>query len=166
MFEQMHDYPVVEVESVEILPIPEAVDLHSSEAAVRWTTLSREEEPAELRHGINLTPEVAEAASRLEAYFASLRSQAGKALRPELLDPPLERDANFRWAYRIPQSTLLISMQDRDDQEGLCEVLIHGPGPNLGSAGGPTLQRFGALAAVYYRRRLTGPCREQYGTTE
>jgi hypothetical protein len=38
----------------------------------------------------------------------------------------------------------------------VAEVQIHCKGPNLGSAGGPTLQRLGAIARLRYEGLLAG----------
>jgi len=165
--EKMRDYPLVFVRRVEIRPVPEVIDYWSAEA-MRARQARRQppyEEPlnqAMLAKGINRTPEVAAAyhSDAMQSYFRTLRGYQGQELSPTELLPPWQAHKYFKWAFPIPGSRLYLALSEaeREEAERLCEVVVHGQGPNLGSAGGPTLQPFGSVAAIYYEGRLVGPC--------
>lgn len=164
-FEKMLDYPQVFVRRVEVLPIPEVMDDWSEEAAraSRAGGLAAEEQtPQELlsQIGISRTQEVALAyqSKAVETYFSALASCTGQELPSTELTPPLEPDRVFKWAYPIPGTQLYLALSEAAPQEEkrVCEVAIYGRGPNLGSAGGPTLMRFGPVAAIYYEGRILG----------
>lgn len=161
----MLDYPRVFVHRVEILPIPEVIDTWSEEA-VR-ATLPRDVsvtpqtfQSALARSGISRTQEVAIAyeSEAIKAYFQTLESRSGQELSPTELTPALEPDRYFRWAYAIPGTKLYLGLSDTAPVGGarVCEVMFYGRGPNFGSAGGPTLVKFGAVATIRYEGRLLG----------
>ena len=163
--EKMLDYPLVLVRRVEILPIPEVMDYWSEEAArARLTrgeaTLGKLPSEQVPLAGINRTPEVASAyqSQAVRRYFRTLESLIGQEVAPARLAPELERDKYFKGAYSLPGTHLYISLDEGEpeDEVRVCRVVFLGQGPNLGSAGGPTLQQFGAVAAVYYEGRLMG----------
>lgn len=160
LFERILDYPLVFVRKVEILSIPEVMDFWS-EAAMK-ARLARGPLPKDnqelLVEGINRTPEVAAAYESLQNYFRSLEGHQGQEVPPTELVPPLEPHQSFKWAYHIPGFELYIALSEAEtaEAERICEVVIYGQGPNLGSAGGPTLQAFGAVAAIHYEGRLLG----------
>lgn len=164
----MQDYPLVFVQRVDVLPIPEVMDYWSEEAArarlIRAQSSEDEslKQPGELT-GINRTPEVALAyeSETVQDYFHTLKSYAGQEVAPDRLAPQLEPDGYFRRAYRIPGTQLYLSFAEAEPEGGarICRVVFHGKGPNFGSAGGPTLQELGAVAAIHYEGRLLTPGR-------
>jgi len=162
----MLDYPLVFVRKIEILPIPEVVDYWSEEAAkARLDRIRRSEDRALDRqlelHGINRTPEIALAyqSEALQSYVRALKSYEGQDVASDELAPQLEPDKYFKWAYPLPGGGLFVSLSEAesDSEERICQVMFHGKGPNLGSAGGPTLQRLGPVAAIHYEGRLLAP---------
>lgn len=161
-FEKMLDYPLVFVRRVEILPIPEAMDFWSEEAAMARLERWRDKPPDQemLLEGINRTPEVASAYQALQSYFYVLKERQDQEVSPKELAPPLEPHRDFRWAHPIPGTRLYVALSEKETQgdERVCEVVLYGQGANFGSAGGPTLQAFGAVAAIHYEGRLVGPC--------
>ena len=60
---------------------------------------------------------------------------------------------------RIPvaETGIYLSLADSEvsaDNARIAEVQVHCDGPNLGSAGGPTLQPLGAVARLHYEGLL------------
>jgi hypothetical protein len=160
-FQRITDYPLVFVKEVEVLPVPEVLDSASEEAATAWMRIANDlSQQHPVRPGINRTPDVAAAYEKLQDYFRALVSHKGQTIAPDSLNPPFTPDRYFRWAYPIPETDLFASLRDQETtaSERTCEVEIHGRGPNLGSAGGPTLQPFGPVARIVYEGRLVGPC--------
>jgi hypothetical protein len=162
----MLDYPLVLVRRVERLPIPEVMDFWSDQAQRR--RLDRSQLPPDqpsvgelLLGGVNRTPEVAAAfeSGHIQSYLHALEGLQGQEVSPRQLVPPLEADTYFRWAYPIPGTQLFASLAEAEPQaaERVCEVVLHGRGPNFGSAGGPSLQPFGAVARIHYEGHLVGP---------
>lgn len=157
----MLDYPFVLVRKVEVHPLAEVMD-DSSEDALQAMTRPERAPDADLldqhpRHrGINRTPEIAAARELrpLRDYLDALRNQEGKVLSPRELLPILEPDKYFRWAYPLPETRLYLGLSEEGrGAERICHVLWYCKGPNLGSAGGPTLQPLTALASIYYTGR-------------
>ena len=170
--EKMRDYPLIFVRKVEIRPVPEVIDYWSAEA-LRARQAHRQppqEEPlnqAMRLEGINRTPDVAAAyhSDAMQSYFRTLQGYQGQEVSPTELLPPLQSDTYFKWAFPIPGSRLYLSFSEavHEGAERICEVVLYGRGPNFGSAGGPTLQPFGAVAAIHYEGHLVGPCgRDRY----
>ena len=74
-------------------------------------------------------------------------------MEPGRLLPRLKPDAIFRGAYPIPGTDLYLSLDEGEPTAAggrTAEVQILCDGPNLGSAGGPTLQALGAIGRVDY----------------
>ena len=159
VFKSITDYPKVVLLAVKRLPIPEAMDFFSTRAAEKTVRHLREEAsdtPMFKQAGINMTPEIARACKQPEVstYLDCLATMAGQEVEPEDLLPPLKPHGVFQWAYPVPKTEILLSLNDEEGptrDEGTAAVKIHCPGPNLGSAGGPTLQPLGAIALLTYR---------------
>lgn len=160
-FKSVFDYPRVRVLAVKELPIPEAVDRMSEAAAQKRRARrgsgprSLEEELKALDEGINMTPAIAEACrtAAVRDYLKQLAGLCGHEVPPRRLRPRLKAHGIFRWAYPIPGTDLYLSLDEgKLTRAGnrTAEVRLHCDGPNLGSAGGPTLQELGAVARVRY----------------
>jgi len=135
------DYPSVRVVDFERLPIPEALD------------------PLSRNTLINKTPQIARAydAAAVREYFAWLATTPGREMVPSELLPRFQASSRFRWAYPVEDSGIYLSLTDSDDGERdqrVVEVRVHCDGPNLGSAGGPTLLPLGAIARLRYEGLL------------
>lgn len=163
--EKMQDYPLVLIEKIEILPVPEVIDYWSEEAAKRQmdrpTIISAGGPDAPLAlEGINRTPEVAFAfeSQAVQTYLQNLKGYEGLEVNPDELAPHLEADGYFKWAHRIPGTQMYMSLSEAEPEKGtgICQLVFHGKGPNFGSAGGPTLRPFGPVAAIHYEGRLVG----------
>jgi hypothetical protein len=157
-FKSIRDYPRVLVLSFERLPVPEAVDRHSREATAKWLARKRIEGHA-ADDGINRMPEIAKACvlAEVQEYFARLAKLAGQIVAPNDLKPRFEPSGRFKWAHPIPKTKLFLSLKEEkpaDVREGLAVVEVHCAGPNLGSAGGPTLQALGAIGQIRYQGLL------------
>ena len=159
------DYPLVLVRTVERPPIPEWIDYWSGEALrarAAWSHLPGPEEfGAEIPpSGLNRTPELAAACESavVQHYLRSLESYQGQVIPPTALLPPLKPDRYFTRAYPLPGSRLFVALDEAEPGGGarMCEVVFYAQGPNLGSAGGPTLQKVGAIATIRYEGRLVG----------
>ena len=170
-FKDILDYPRVRVLEFERLPIPEAVDSWSDAAAARRLTRLRAERsrpdappgalPEELRRedGINMTPRIEQAASTSEVqdYFGRLAALVGREVVPRELLPPFATHGRFTWAYPVAETGIYLSLSDAEAPASdvrVAEVQVHCDGPNLGSAGGPTLQPLGAIARLHYQGLL------------
>jgi hypothetical protein len=161
-FKSIRDYPRVLVLSFERLPIPEAVDRWSEAAAEKWLERKRSEGRAANRSGddgINRTPEIANAYAQAEVqeYLERLAKLAGQIVDPAHLKPPFKPSGRFKFAHPIPETKLFLSLTEEksdDASEGVAEVEVYCAGPNLGSAGGPTLQALGAIGRLRYQGLL------------
>jgi hypothetical protein len=81
----------------------------------------------------------------------------GQEVAPRQLLPPLKPSGRFNWAYPVADTGIYLSLNDAVDQTGdkrTAEIRVHCDGPNLGSAGGPTLQPLGAIALLHYQGRV------------
>jgi hypothetical protein len=153
------DYPRVRVVSFERLAIPEAIDTFSAEAARRRSSRMRDlgDDPARLlAGGINMTPEIERACSTKEVqdYFARLDALVETEIAPRDLLPQIPADGYFKWAYPVLGTGIYLSLRDAEpasEQERVTEVEVHSKGPNMGSAGGATLQPLGAVARITYQ---------------
>jgi hypothetical protein len=161
-FKSLLDYPRVRIIGFERLPVPEAMDTFSAEATRRRLSRVRslKDDPASLMAGgINMTPEIERACSTREVqeYLARLASLVGRELNPHELLPPLPAHGYFKWAYPVPGTAIYLSLSEAEatsEQERVAEVEVHCEGPNMGSAGGPTLQPLGAVARLRYEGLL------------
>jgi hypothetical protein len=162
-FLRVFDYPRIEVLRFERLPLPEAIDDMSAAAAERQLARRRQGAPPEVAFGtgINMTPEIERAcnAPEMHAYFEQLNRLTGQRVAPHELQPPFPANSRFKAAYLIPGSSLSLGLHDPEapTENAGCVVLdVMCPGPNLGSAGGPTLQVLGGIARLEYRG-ITNP---------
>jgi hypothetical protein len=163
-FKTAFDYPRLRILAFERLPIPEAVDTMSDTAAEMQLKRFRQKGRS-LTHwhdaGINMTPEIERACGmpEMQAYLGQLAALVGQEVAPKQLKPDWKADGRFRWAHRIPGTRLYVSVAESEKQPEtgrVAEVQVHCDGPNLGSAGGPTLQLLGGIARLQYEGLLAG----------
>ena len=169
-FEGVLDYPRVRVLSFTRLPIPEALDYMSAAAAAK--TLRHQRDDTRHRGGpgrraINRTPEIDRACDTPAAreYLSCLLALPGREVDPRQLLPPFPPHSLFRWAHPIPDTSIYLSLRDVDHStrnQRATEIQVHCQGPNMGSAGGPTLQPLGAIAELSYEGLLATP-HERHG---
>jgi hypothetical protein len=117
------------------------------------------QEPKPGDEGINRTPEIASlcAQAEVQEYLERLASLTGQILDPAQLKPPFEPSGRFKWAHPVPQTKLFLSLTEEkpeDTSDGAAVVEVYCDGPNMGSAGGPTLQRLGSIGRLYYQGLL------------
>ena len=171
-FKQILDYPRVRILAFERLPIPEALDYWSAGAAEKHLARRKAEpfdsdapggrpEGLHRQDGINMTPLIARACNtgEVQDYFARLAALCGREVAPQGLLPPLPAHGHFKWAYPVAEMGIYLSLSDSKapvDDARVAEVQVHCDGPNLGSAGGPTLQPLGAIARLRYQGLLAG----------
>jgi hypothetical protein len=164
-FKDILDYPRVRILEFEPLPIPEAIDSMSRSAAEKRLARSRAEHfdpdvsPGFREDGINMTPLIARAydTSEVQDYLGHLAALQGREVAPRELLPSLAAHGVFKWAYPVADTGIYLSLSESKtstDIARLAEVQVHCDGPNLGSAGGPTLQPLGALARLRYEGLL------------
>lgn len=160
-FKSILDYPLVRVLAFEQLPLPELVDYLSPAAATKTVKRRRESfDPSTWEpEGINRTPEIARACNRPEVrkYLARLATMSGQEVEPRGLLPPFKASGRFKWAYPVGDTGIYLSLTDAEAQAGdtrTAAVQVYCDGPNLGSAGGPTLQPLGAIALLHYQGLL------------
>ncbi len=161
-FKSIRHYPRVLVLGFLRLPIPEAVDRFSEAAAEKWLARRRREGLDGKRagdEGINRTPEIASACARAEVqqYLERLARLAGQTVDPAQLKPPFKPCARFRWAHPIPETQLYLSLSEEkpaSESEGVAAIEVYCDGPNMGPAGGPTLQSLGSIGRLRYQGLL------------
>jgi hypothetical protein len=164
-FKDILDYPRVRILEFERLPIPEAVATFSGAAAEKRMARRRAERPdpdalPSLREdGINMTPVIARACERSEVqdYFAHLAAMRGREVEPRELLPPFTPDGIFKRAYPVADTGIYLVLSDAEEttETGrVADVEVLCDGPNMGSAGGPTLQSLGAVARLHYEGLL------------
>jgi hypothetical protein len=170
-FKHILEYPRVRVLGCERLPIPEAVDYWSTAAIEKKMARRRAEQQdfaapgaggeewLRRKEGINMTPVIAEIVNRpeIEDYLARLAALVGQEVAPQGLLPPLAPHGYFKWAYPIAKTGVYLSLSESEQAVSdarAAEVQLHCDGPNLGSAGGPTLQPLGAIARLRYQGLL------------
>lgn len=143
----MLDYPLVLVREVAVHDVSEVIDYWSEKAQRARNARGRalddsKEEKVPLR-GINRTPEIGRAyeSEPVQEYLNILRSRQGEILPPRDLLPGLEPDKYFKGAYPLPGSRLYLVLSEAAPRQGsrVSEVIFCSKGPNLGSAGGPTI---------------------------
>ena len=158
----VQDYPQVLVLGFERLPVPEVIDKFSEAAAQRQARrrVERGAGGGDLPEaGINMTPVVAQACAtpEVQGYLSQLESLIGQAVTPSELLPTFPADGRFRCAYPVADTGIYLSLGEAEPAgpgERTAEVEVYSKGPNLGSAGGPTLQALGAIARLRYRGLL------------
>jgi hypothetical protein len=106
-----------------------------------------------------MTPLIARACetSEVQDYLGRLAALRGREVAPQELLPSLPAHGRFRRAYPVPRTGIYLSLSDPEtstDAERVAEVQVHCDGPNMGSAGGPTLQSLGAVARLRYEGLL------------
>ncbi len=164
-FKDISDYPRVRILEFERLPIPEAVDSFSGAAAdkrmARWRAKRSDPDalPSLREDGINMTPVIAQACERSEVqdYFARLAAMQGREVAPQELLPPFPADGIFKRAYPVADTGLYLCVTDAEAADAdarMAEIEVLCDGPNMGSAGGPTLQTLGAVARLRYEGLL------------
>ena len=163
-FKDILDFPRVRILEFGRLPIPEAMDsMSAAEAEKHLRDGGQGGRGRKLRQvladGINMTQVIAQACERSEVqdYFARLAAMPGPRLASQDLMPPFPVDGIFKRAYpwptpastcRSPKSEISTETARVTDVEVFCD------GPNMGSAGGPTLQSLGAVARLRYEGLL------------
>ena len=161
-FEKMLDYPLIFVREIEVHAVSEVIDYLSEEAQKSRITRGRapdglSEQELSLQ-GINRTPEIAEVyeSEFVQKYFTVLNSQQGKLVPPRELLPKLELDRFFKGAYPLPGTKLYVTLSEAPAQgtDRISQVICCSKGPNLGAAGGPTLQHLAALASIRYEGKI------------
>lgn len=161
-FQNILDYPYVRIMSFERMPIPEAIDYTSGTAAEKRLAKQRTKSHGLngiMHDGINMTPKIELACNTAEVlkYLTHLSALSGQEVIPNKLLPPYKAHGYFKWAYPVSDTGIYLSMTDSSppiDGKGMAEIQLHCAGPNLGSAGGPTLQKLGTIARIHYQGLL------------
>jgi hypothetical protein len=128
------------------------------EKSLQW----RRDHPGEndlSRRAINMTPETARAyqTPQVQEYLDQLASLVGREAEPSELLPQFPRDRLFKGAYPVAETPIYVSLAEGDPSSQVsrtAEVQALCRGPNLGSAGGPTLMHLGAIARLTYQGLL------------
>ncbi len=109
--------------------------------------------------GINMTPVIARVCdtSQVQDYLGRLAAVQGREVAPQELLPPFPADGIFKRAYPVADTGIYLCLSDSEtstDAARVAEVQVYCDGPNMGSAGGPTLQSLGAVARLRYEGLL------------
>jgi hypothetical protein len=111
------------------------------------------------RQGINMTPEIDRACQtpQVQKYLDRLADFVGHDTEPSKLMPPFPADRVFKGAHPGAGTPIFLSLTEGEPTaEGsrTAEVQALCSGPNMGSAGGPTLMHLGAIARLTYQGLL------------
>ncbi len=138
------DYPLVEVSSIELIPLPDEVRGFSNG------------DITEMVRGIVDSSEVQE----YLRFLDELDVTEGSPIPMETLLPTFEEDGYFKNAYYIPGSRgAYLGMSEIEQKDGnginrVSAVSLWINGPNFGSAGGPTLAQVANLAKITYQGKF------------
>lgn len=142
----LRDYPLVEIKSVDSIPLPEKI-LH-------WRSVFFETGPE-----IDITEEIQRAlnSDHVQEYLGSLRQKSGVVIKPKDLSPQFEEDREFREFFRIPDSHYFIAIRTDNNTENSAKIMIFGRGRNYGAGGGPTLRKYAEIAKISFKGKLLTP---------
>jgi hypothetical protein len=106
-----------------------------------------------------MTPVIAWACVTREVqdYFARPTALQGRDVAPQELLQPFAAHYRFKWAYPFAGTGIYLSLPESEtssDAGRVAEAEVHCDGPNMGSAGGPSLQSLGAVARLRYEGPL------------
>ena len=76
---------------------------------------------------------------------------------PSLCNRAGKPSGQFKFAHPIPETKLFLSLTEEkadNPSAGVADVEVYCDGPNLGSAGGPTLLALGAIGRIHYQGLL------------
>ena len=94
---------------------------------------------------------------RGRGLLCSAGGHARREVEPRELLPPLAAHGIFKRAYPVGDTGIYLALSDAEASTGagrVAEVEVLCDGPNMGSAGGPTLQSLGAVARLRYEGLL------------
>jgi len=95
--------------------------------------------------------------ARLNPYLEFLDSLVGREVPKEDLLPQFPRNDWFGYSFNIPDTTYQLMFDEQGKTPAglrIAEFQLMGEGPNLGSAGGPTIQRLAKVGHLEYEGRL------------
>ena len=93
--------------------------------------------------------------SAINPYLDGLLKKIGKEVEQTEFLPKFKRDGYIK-SFNIPGTGYSCDFWEKDKKEtpSIAEFHLLGPGPNMGSAGGPTLQSYGLVGKLEYEGRL------------
>jgi hypothetical protein len=102
-----------------------------------------------------MTPEIDRACQtpQVQHYLTHLNEFVGHETEPSELLPTFPADRTFKGAHPVADTPILLSLDEDDpttDGKRTAIVQTLYRGPNLGSAGGPTLMHLGPIARLTY----------------
>lgn len=158
-FTGMLDYPNITVLGIEFPP--QGI---ISEDTQTWNATSFDE-VKRIWMGISSPDAVQKYLAVLKNYSIQSLVQAPTIPPKDLLPTWKNENSYFQWAYMIPRSDLSEASLERfilpryylapsETSLGVCQIHLLGPGPNLGSAGGPTITVIGTIATIIYRGNI------------
>lgn len=101
--------------------------------------------------------------NKVSLYLRQLQQLERTTIAPASLKPLLKASGYFKWAYPIAKGSDLLGNDEfwgqyylglQDNKLGVCEIALFQTGPNMGSAGGPTLSPVGTIATIKYDGKL------------
>ncbi|MBS3086897.1 hypothetical protein J4422_04310 [Candidatus Pacearchaeota archaeon] len=95
--------------------------------------------------------------AKLNPYLETLDSLVGKEVEKSQLLPNFEREGYFRYAFNIPDTAYQLMFYEQEKTPvglRIAELKLMGEGPNLGSAGGPTIQALAKIGHLEYEGRI------------
>jgi len=94
---------------------------------------------------------------KISPYLDSLEKLVGKEAPIAQIMPPFPQGGYFKDAYFIPDSSNHLMFDEKEKSPSglrVSEIHLMGRGPNLGSAGGPTIQSLAKLGVLEYEGRI------------
>ncbi len=94
--------------------------------------------------------------ARLNPYLDSLEGLVGREVPKAELLRQFPRDGYFRFAFNIPDTVYKLMFDEKGKTPAglrVAELQLMGEGPNLGSAGGPTIQGLAKVGHLEYEGR-------------
>ncbi len=92
----------------------------------------------------------------LNPYLDQLAGLVGKEVPILQLLPKFERNGYFGWSFNIPETDYNLNFSEEETNSNMkrANITILGEGPNMGSAGGPTLEELATVGKLDYEGRL------------
>lgn len=95
--------------------------------------------------------------AELDPYLKKLEGLVGKEVPKTEILPQFDKDGCFRYAFNIPGTAYQLFFDEQEKTPaGLRNTMLQlmGEGPNLGSAGGPTIQALASIGRLEYEGRI------------
>jgi len=159
-FTDVRDYPVTTVTKIEFPDHGIVLD------TCTWASGGYRLDAEALQIGETAWNEIS-GNTALQEYLSGLKGiseQVPQKLKPEDLLPHWPKDSYYQHAYPIPGNFESTDSAKRygwnkyyiceSTDEGISKVALWTKGPNMGSAGGPSIQQVGVVATIHFQGNI------------